>query len=325
MKHNIKTTGFSYRIRPVTVEDAPFIIETRLENEEKSQYIHRVSTDLKKQENWLNEYFKRPDDYYFVIENLFNGQKEGLISIYNIKGKEAEWGRWVLKNGSLAAVESVALIYQTAFEKLNLDELYTKTVEDNVSVVNFHKSINAKMRRVIENEFELDGKYYNAVEQYVDREYYFSDIKPLLETKTQKLFERNVKNVIGKFKFHHYGIAVSNINSAYEKYIKTYIKGDYFEDKTQGVKGLFIVSETSPTLELLENLPDSGTLNYYLEKKIEQYHTGYLVEDIVKAQEFFINTLGAKIVSDLKQSTYFKKRICFLLLKNKEMIELIES
>ena len=323
MKHNIKSNGYSYRLRPVELEDAQFIIDTRLEDAEKSQFVHKISSDVNLQIDWLNNYFERENDYYFVIENLFTGESEGLISIYNVKDKKAEWGRWVLKSGSLASIEGVNLLYRVAFEKLNLEELYTMTITDNASVVDFHTGINAKLRKIHKDAVTLEGKVYDIAEQYIDKDYYYSTVKENLDNKCRKLFERNIKSNVGKFKFHHFGVATENIEKAFKDY-PDYIRGDYFEDTNQEVKGLFINSESLPTLELLENLPNSHTLDNFIKNNVKIYHAGYLVEDIEKMYKFFIEKLNAKIVSDMKISTYFKKRICFLMLKNKEIIELVE-
>lgn len=93
-----------------------------------------------------------------------------------------------------------------------------------------------------------------------------------------------------------------------------------------GVKGLFMVSDYKlPRLELLENLDNYNTLTPYLTRKSKIYHAGYLVKNIEKTRVFLTEQLGTKIISDLKQSVYFKKRVCFLMLKNKKMIELIEA
>lgn len=325
MKHNIRINGFSYRLRPITIEDAQFIIDVRLEDEKKSKFLHKISPDVEHQINWLNKYFEREGDYYFVVENLFTNEKEGLISLYNVNEDVAEWGRWVFKRGSLAALESVNLVYKVAFKKLGLREVYTKTIEDNIAVVNFHKSINAKFKNILKNEVELEGKKYNVVEQYVDKEYYFSTLEENLDIKCQKLFERNIKNVIGSFKFHHYGLACKNIDTESEEF-KNYNRSDYFEDEIQGVKGLFMISNYRlPTLELLENLNDSKTLTPYLSISPKIYHTGYLTKNIESAFDLIVKNLGAKVISDMKKSVYFKKRICFLMLKNKKMIELIEE
>lgn len=325
MKHNIRISGYSYRLRPVELADAQFIVDTRLEDEKKSQYVHKISPDVNLQINWLNNYFEREGDYYFIVENLFTKEKEGLISIYDVKDDTAEWGRWVFKRGSLGALESVYLIYKVAFEKLGLSELYTKTIEDNVSVVNFHKSIDAKLRTVLQNEVELESQKYNIVEQYMDKKHFYWNVETKLNEKCQKLFERNMKKYVCKFKFHHYGEAVTSLETGFYDHSLVYKKGDYFEDEIQGVKGLFINSPIAATIELLENLPNSHTLDKYLNNNKEYYHIGYIVENMDKAYNFLIEILNAKLISDLKISTYFKKRICFLILKNKEIIELIEE
>ena len=54
------------------------------------------------------------------------------------------------------------------------------------------------------------------------------------------------------------------------------------------------------------------------------YHFGYLVKDIEKVYEVFTTKLRAKVASPMKESQYFGKRICFLVLNNMFMIELIE-
>lgn len=323
MIHNIRIYGFSYKLRPVEFSDARFIIDTRLEDSKKSQFIHKISDNLNLQIHWMEQYFKRENDYYFIIENLFTGEKEGLISIYNIRDNKAEWGRWVIKNSSLAAVESVNLIYRVAFEKLNLDELYTRTIEDNTNVVNFHKSINAKFRALLKCEFKLGNKKYNAVEQFVDKEYYFSFVKEKLDKQCRCLFERNMRNFVGYFKYHHYGVACKKIELSLSEY-SNYFKEDSFEDVLQGVRGLFIKYDKI-ILELLENLPNSHTLDFYINNNIKFYHTAYIVSNIEKIYKFLIEKLKAKVISDMKVSSYFKKRICFFILKNNEMIELIEN
>ncbi|MDD6177412.1 MAG: GNAT family N-acetyltransferase [Ruminobacter sp.] len=325
MKHNYKVNGFCYRLRPVTLDDAQFIIDTRLEDAAKSQFVHKISTDVSKQIEWLNNYFEREGDYYFVVENLFTKEREGLISVYDIHGNVGEWGRWVFKRGSLGAIESVNLIYKFAFETLHLSEIYTHTISDNVSVVNFHKSINAKFRTILKEACELNGKLFDMTEQYADSDYYKAEIKPNLEAKCIKLFERNIKSKFGKFKLHHYGVAAQSIEEELKNY-PTFEKGDYFEDPIQGVAGLFINSTTDKTCyELLQNLENSNTVTPYLRNDNHVYHAGYLVDDIDGIFNFLVKELGAKVVSDLKQSVYFKGKICFLMLKNRYMIELMED
>ena len=181
MLHNIYIEGCHYRLRPITIDDAQFVIDVRNENAERVKYIHATSTDISLQIQWLEKYFNTPDDYYFVIENKLSGFPEGLISLYNIKNNKGESGRWVIKQDSLAAVESWYLLYRIAFETLCLDEVFCTVVTDNKPVVAFHKSVKQKIREIKPDFYSLNNNTYDAVEFYVDKEHFFNVIQPKLD------------------------------------------------------------------------------------------------------------------------------------------------
>lgn len=326
MKHNIKINGYAYALLPIELSDAQLILDLRLEDKERNCYIHTIDNCLDTQRKWISNYLKYENSYYFKVVNNLTGQSEGLICIYNIQENTAEWGRWVIKQGSFAAIESVALIYEVAFDKLGLSELYTRTIEDNSTTVAFHNSIGAKFRKKIPNATKINNKTYNFIEQYVDKSLYINHIKAFLEQKCIKILSRNLRQMLGRFEFHHIGVATDSI----EKELKAYsllgynIEGSFAQDLNQGVKGVFITAKSQPRLELLENLNEFNTLDYYIKNKIKLYHFAYFVTDIDNAFEFFVKKLKAKVVSNVKISTYFKKHICFLMLKNMWLIELIE-
>ena len=123
MQHRLSIDGLGYSLRPVPLSDARFILKIRLEDMNRTQYIHEIPDDIELEENWIRKYFQRNGDFFFIIENKITGQPEGTIAIYDMEDGRAEWGRWVVQKGSLAAVESVDLIYKAAFQKLNLREL----------------------------------------------------------------------------------------------------------------------------------------------------------------------------------------------------------
>lgn len=326
MKHSYSLDGYGYRLRPIRFTDAAFIIQVRLEDMDRNCYINPISADVFEQENWLNRYFEREGDYYFVVENRITGEAEGLISFYDEKDGRAEWGRWVTKKGSLAATESVYLLYRIAFEQAGLQELYCRTLSENVAVVSFHTSIGEKTRGVVNNSAVINGKAYDAVEQYADKAHFYSEIEPLLEKKSQTIADRNLKRAVGMFSFHHIGVAARSIDRDFSIYrLLGYKKeGDVFDDPVQGIRGLFITAKDQPRLELLENLEGSRTLDILLERREKLYHTAYCVQDIEKAVEIFTRN-RAKIISPLKQSVCFGKRVCFMVLPNMMMIELVEK
>ena len=106
MRHDIDCVGHRYSLRPVEIADAEFIVGIRTDPG-LSRYINSTSPRVSDQVVWLNKYFDRLGDWYFVIIDNRNGQREGLVGIYEFNRtlRVAEWGRWVLRPGSLAAVE----------------------------------------------------------------------------------------------------------------------------------------------------------------------------------------------------------------------------
>lgn len=326
MKHNLCIDGFLYRLRPVKLTDARFIIDTRLEDAERNKFIHKIADDEDIQRAWISEYFKREGDYYFVVENRLTKEAEGLIGFYDVNDGRAEWGRWVIKKNSLAAVESVDLLYQVAFEQVGLKELYCRTLELNEQVVSFHNSIGERQRCILENQFEIDGKIYNAVEHYADHNIFYNEIKPLLDRQSAMIFKRAFKQLVGDFDFHHIGVATSDIRKEFAVFsLFGYTKeGEEFEDSEQGIKGQFIVAKNQPRLELLSNLQGSNTISEFIERNNKMYHFGYTTTNIDKAYEVLLNS-KAHVISPMKQSVYFGKRICFLLMSNRFIIELIEK
>ena len=80
MKHRYSLEGYSYRLRPVKKSDAAFIVEARLEDAARNQYIHPISENVSLQEAWLDRYFEREGDYYF-ISDYHKPFKNGTIEL----------------------------------------------------------------------------------------------------------------------------------------------------------------------------------------------------------------------------------------------------
>ena len=190
MKHSFSIEGYSYCLYPVTTEDAPFIVEVRLEDSGRNKYIHTISPDISLQIEWIEKYYETPNDYYFLIKNKLTKGKEGLISIYNINNGKGEWGRWVIKKDSLASIESFYLMCCIAFEQLGLNEVYSRTILENENVVCFHDSVGAIKRTVISQCFTINDKVYDAVEHFIDKEHFSTIIRPRLYKLLQLMFER---------------------------------------------------------------------------------------------------------------------------------------
>lgn len=174
MRHDLVLDGRGFRLRPVTLADAAFIADLRSSQSERLKYVHKVEKNPAAQEAWLKSYFDRQGDYYWIVERIANRSPEGMISLYelNENSRTAEWGRWVLRNGSLAAVESAMLVYAAAFDVLDLHSTYCLTVAANAGVVSFHDSSGATREEVLENHFTLEGERFDAVRHRVTRQTY---------------------------------------------------------------------------------------------------------------------------------------------------------
>lgn len=192
MRHNLILAGPAFRLRPIGDADAHLLLELRC-NPYLNRFLHATSSSVEDQLAWLAGYYERPEDYYFVVERLETGTPEGVISVYDIDFDtgSGEWGRWILRPGSLAAVESAWLVYRCSFEQLELAQVYCRTVADNRPVVSFHDSCGIPQRRLLPGHFDLGGRRLDAVEHLMDRQSW-AQIGPRLE-KLAKLTSQRLR------------------------------------------------------------------------------------------------------------------------------------
>lgn len=170
MRHDIRLRGHAYELRPVEMADAEFILGLRTDPE-LSQLIHPTSSRLEDQQAYLQRYFDRAGDCYFIVSRSASGRPEGAVAIYDINATpgEAEWGRWILRQDSMAAAESALLIYRVGFEVLGLNRVYCRTAAANRNVVAFHTSCGLETREGVSLEHNFGGVIYDAVEQFMTR------------------------------------------------------------------------------------------------------------------------------------------------------------
>lgn len=169
MRHQLTLSLSAYKLRPVEYGDAEFICDLR-SDKQLNKYINASAVDVESQRNWLSGYYERLGEYYFVVERLSDGRCEGLISLYNLdeSTRSAEWGRWILLPGSLAAIESAFLIYSCGFGLLGLKRIYCRTIEENLSVVSFHDSCGIREKHPIEGDVTVNNQSYKLVEHAID-------------------------------------------------------------------------------------------------------------------------------------------------------------
>ena len=170
MRHEIRISGPAFGLRPIELEDAEFMAALR--NAENNLYLHPTSPDPEDQRRYIRRYFERPGDYYFIIERSSDGRSEGIVAIYDVESeaRTGEWGRWILSEGSMAAVETALLVYRVGFGKLGIETLRTMTPRENESVLAFHASCGAKEIARHTRHFNFGERIYDAVEQHMTRD-----------------------------------------------------------------------------------------------------------------------------------------------------------
>ncbi|MFJ7825272.1 GNAT family N-acetyltransferase [Psychrobacillus sp. NPDC096623] len=179
MKHDICIEKYGVRLRPVCLEDAPYIHQLRL-NTENVKYIGDTDQNLLHQHEWIIKYEETEGDYYFCVEDI-RGSKLGTIGLYNVSEKEAEWGRWIISEKYLLAPTIVLILYDIAFYKLNLQSVYCRTIIENEKVVSFHDSCGLLQEGIERGGVTIRGEKRDLIVHRLDKQNYENTVRRKLE------------------------------------------------------------------------------------------------------------------------------------------------
>lgn len=157
--------GHGLRLRCVDVSDAEFILELR-RDPELTLYLPPLDIALADQQAWIARQREKDGDWYFAVERKYGGRKEGFISIYGLdpETRRAEWGRWILRPGSLAAWESEHLVHRFAFEVAGLAEVFCRTITLNDRALKNHDQMGMIRTQIIPDHFEVRSARFDAIE-----------------------------------------------------------------------------------------------------------------------------------------------------------------
>jgi len=147
--------GKNIDMRTVDLDDAEFIYSMR-QNQNKTKYLSKVYGTVESQKEWIKSYKRREveqKEFYFVIESK-NGEKLGLVRMYDFQEDSFCWGSWLIKDGApkSTAIESALQIYEFGFYDLKFNKSHFNVQKGNDKVVAFHQRFGAK----IVDEDELD-------------------------------------------------------------------------------------------------------------------------------------------------------------------------
>lgn len=170
------------RYRPVTLDDAEFIVRLRNQNHVIGR-IHDTSLDIERQRQWIREYLARDNEYYWIIESL-SGTPLGTISFYHYDGEknQIESGRWVrIHDSSSGSLSEEVLLKDFAFNVLKVSKVVADVVTTNKKVVKLHRFLG---EREVFHESGVDGVGGKSVDVI-----WFELTKEMWETNRKKLLK----------------------------------------------------------------------------------------------------------------------------------------
>jgi len=146
MRHSLTTQGYGVRLRPVRLDDASFIVWLRNLDSIKGR-VGDSASDESSQEQWLNSYFERKGDYYFIVETLHEIPL-GTESIYDLQNTCGEFGRIVIRPGVKAGSIASLLLFDLFYEHIGLTELRATCVASNNAAHSFLRKLGFNQTKV---------------------------------------------------------------------------------------------------------------------------------------------------------------------------------
>ncbi|WP_421943914.1 VOC family protein [Pedobacter sp.] len=128
-------------------------------------------------------------------------------------------------------------------------------------------------------------------------------------------------------KFHHIGYVTDDITTTKEVYlIGGYDASETIIDHTQRVKICFLTKDYFPTIELVEPVDESSSVNKILKKSgVSPYHVCYEVDNIDKAFDELTEIGFIPLFRPVEALALNNRLICYFYKKEVGFIELVEK
>lgn len=129
MRHSLTVQGFGLRLRPVRIEDAAFIVWLRNLDHVKG-WVGDSAADVSSQEKWLDRYFEREDDYYFIIETSTKVPL-GTHGMYDFTAHCAEIGRIAIRPGTRIGLAASLLLLDLFYGQMGMTQVRARSLAGN--------------------------------------------------------------------------------------------------------------------------------------------------------------------------------------------------
>ena len=157
--------GQFVNLRPLTVEDAALTLEWR--RAARARFLNAGAASVEQQAAWIAG---RPASEYNYIIELKNGHPIGMLSLTGIDraNRHGEPGRFLIGDeaaaqGVPAAVEAMKLLYELAFDQLELVRVCGIVAANNTLMVKWQKFMGMKEEGRLRKHLCQDGAFHDAV------------------------------------------------------------------------------------------------------------------------------------------------------------------
>ena len=152
-------------LRPLTRADAALTLRWR--QSARAANLNRGAQTVAEQEAWLAS---RPNSEYNFAITLHTGQSVGTVSLLDVDSanRRAESGRFLIGEedavrGIPAAVEAMKLLYELAFDRLDLLRVFGHVSSDNHLMIKWQKFLGMKEEGRLRQHYFINGHYQDAV------------------------------------------------------------------------------------------------------------------------------------------------------------------
>jgi RimJ/RimL family protein N-acetyltransferase len=152
-------------LRPLRVDDAALTLGWR--QSDRATLLNRGATSVAEQAAWIAS---RPNTELNFVIQLRSGQPVGMLSLVNIDevNRRAEPARFLIGDpdsvkGLPVAVEAMKLLYELAFDQMELHRVYGTVVADNRLMVKWQKFLGMKEEGRLRQHNFIAGRFQDAV------------------------------------------------------------------------------------------------------------------------------------------------------------------
>jgi len=131
---------------------------------------------------------------------------------------------------------------------------------------------------------------------------------------------------VGGLTFHHLGVASADLAADVEALssLGYAAAGEPFTDVGQGIRGVFLRGP-GPRLEVVEQLPGSTVLEDWLARGVRIYHQAFLADPFQTELRQLRERGGLPLARPTPAVAFNGRQICFMMLRDQMLVELIEA